>query len=225
MRQLYDAQPVPGVGDAPGRPPRLRRGGRHLARGRRGQRLRQGLPRASGHDALVKVVDFRSAGRKTVGAGRAADRRDAARPRLRRGRPRRRPALERRPGRSARSRCTAPAGANSGRDSVFVVTGAAGSIVSAITADLAAAVGRHVPPARPDAGARPRRPGSGAIRRGPRRSRVRPRGADRGRRRAADAGADRAGAGPHRARSSPPRPRCTAVETAGGTAPSTTRST
>ena len=43
------------------------------------------------------------------------------------------------------------------RDTVFVVTGAAGSIVSAITADLAAACRRHVPPARPRAGARRRR--------------------------------------------------------------------
>ena len=40
-----------------------------------------------------------------------------------------------------------------GPDTVFVVTGAAGSIVSAITADLAAASRRHLPPPRPHAAA------------------------------------------------------------------------
>ncbi len=45
-----------------------------------------------------------------------------------------------------------------GADSTVVVTGAAGSIVSAVTADLARASGGQVPPARPHSGAGSGRP-------------------------------------------------------------------
>ena len=107
---------------------------------------------------LVKAVDF-EAGRHD-----ADDVADAAR--------RARRCATRAPSRSAtRTACGGRVGARRapaadagrrawslGPDTVFVVTGAAGSIVSAITADLAAALGRHVPPARPGPRARPRRP-------------------------------------------------------------------
>ena len=87
-------------------------------------------------DALVKAVDF-APEPQDGRARRRPRRRDAARPRRRRDRPRRRAALDRRPRRAARRATTRRASPR--RDTVFVVTGAAGSIVSAITADLAAA--------------------------------------------------------------------------------------
>ena len=102
------------------------------------------------------------------------------------------PALGRRPGRAPVPERRRGRASSSAPDRVFVVTGAAGSIVSAITADLAAASARHVPPARPDPGAGPGRPGPAPVRRGPgRASRPRLAARLRGAGRAADAGADR----------------------------------
>ena len=72
--------------------------------------------------------------------GRHPGRGDTARPRLRRDRAHRRPALGRRPQRGPFPPADSPlpGAMELGTDSVFVITGAAGSIVSAITADLAA---------------------------------------------------------------------------------------
>ena len=106
--------------------------------GRRRDRLREGAARASGPDALIKAVDFAPVAQDRR-AGRAAARRGAARPGRRRDRPRRRPALDDR--RRSRSELAAEPAHPLTPDTTFVVTGAAGSIVSAITADLAQAAG------------------------------------------------------------------------------------
>ena len=168
MRELYDDIAPPGTFLVSAHPPRraarLRRRRRHRADGWCRHRLHQGL-RPERPDALVKV-----------------------------GRLRVRPTPRRRsPSSSSRRRCTIPEPSRSvtqtgmrwsvaladqpadrrrrrGRsltsDSVFVVTGAAGSIVSAITADLAG-VRRHVPPPRPRRRARPRRSRPRAVRHRP----------------------------------------------------------
>ena len=88
---------------------------------------------------LVKAVDF-AAQPQDRRARRSAARGDVARPWLRRGGVRRRSALGRRPGRAAvrQRRWTA---SRSERRPCSWSPGAAGSIVSAITADLAAASG------------------------------------------------------------------------------------
>ena len=86
-------------------------------------------------DALVKAVDFADGASPRPSPTCSSTRPCATR--VRRGRPRRRPALDR--GAPRGSLRPTPAGIELGPDTVFVVTGAAGSIVSAITADLARA--------------------------------------------------------------------------------------
>ncbi len=88
-------------------------------------------------NALVKSVDF-ALGRKTAALADSVNRRDPSRSRLCGSWLRRRPPLGRRPGGPPVPRPD-EASAISAPNRVFVVTGAAGSIVSAITADLAAA--------------------------------------------------------------------------------------
>ena len=98
--------------------------------------------------ALIKAVDF-ACRAQDAGARRPAARGDPARPGRGRDRPRRRTCAGRSAWSSDRRSQTRTARARRRRHA-FVVTGAAGSIVSAITADLApAARGGDVPPARP----------------------------------------------------------------------------
>ena len=96
MRRLVRPPAFPGRRHQAGRIPRLRRGRRDLPAGRRGHRVRQGLPTRAGRRA--------GQGRRLPGqpedrgAGRCAGRRDPGRSRLCRSRPCRRPPLGRRPG-------------------------------------------------------------------------------------------------------------------------------
>ena len=160
MRRLYDDSPFLVAGTRLGGFHGYDDGRRHRADGRGGHRVRQ-------------VLQARAPG----GAGQGG------RPARRAGRPRSRSqtcSSTRRCATPAASRsatstaCAGASGSSSGRsrrrtrrsdgalalgpDSVVLVTGAAGSIVSAITADLAKASGGDLPPARPHARARPRRP-------------------------------------------------------------------
>ena len=153
--------------------PRQRRrasAGARLRRGRgdvrHGRRRRAASPRRS--PASVPTRSSRSStsapSRKTAALADVLARRDAARPRRRRDRPRRRPALD---GRRSREQDADPDPARAlTADTTFVVTGAAGSIV---VRDHRRPRGRrrrrHVPPARPDPARRtPTTPTSSASR-------------------------------------------------------------
>ena len=134
MRALAARRQLPRHGHAPRRPPRLRRRRRHLGPRRRGDRLHQGTraraPRRARQGRRLRAEP------QDRGARRPPGRRDAARPGRRRGRPRRRPALDGRAwpksaaGRRPPRRAAAPT-----RCSSSPAPPAASS--SAITADLA----------------------------------------------------------------------------------------
>ena len=188
------ARQLPRLRHPPRRPPRLRRRRRDLGPGRRGHRLHQGAraraPRRARQGRRLR------AGRKTaaladllveetlrdpgaVEIGHADDLRWTV------------GLVEEAAGHDPAHEPSA--------DTVFLVTGAAGSIVSAITADLRGVRG-HLPPARPRRRARPRRSRPRALRHRPRRPQARPRRAHPRARRAPDAQARRARARRHRAR-------------------------
>ena len=210
------ARQLPRHGHAPRRPPRLRRRRRHLGPRRRRDRLHQGAraraPRRARQGRRLRAEP------QDRGARRPPGRRDAARPRRRRGRPRRRSALDGRPGRRGRRPRPRARARRTTRCSSSPARPAASS--SAITADLAARPGgtfhlldlvAEPDPADPDlarfatdrdgAQARARRahprarraPDAQARRARARRHRARPRGARRHRRRSSAPAAPRTG--------------------------------
>ena len=191
------ARHVPRLGDPARGPPRLRRGGSDVGDGgrRRGftKALTRERERGAGQGGRLPAQPQDGRARRPAGRG------DAARPGRGRGRPR---------ARSCAGRSGSPSGRREpdparelGSQTTFLVTGAAGSIVSAITADLAAASGGtfHLLDLVPEPD--PADPDLAALRLRPRAAQARPRRANQGARRARDpdarrarAGADRAGA-------------------------------
>ena len=106
-----------------------------------------------------------------------------------------------------------------GPDPVFVVTGAAGSIVSAITTNLAAASGGHLPSSRPDPEPTRTTPICAAFREDSDALKTRRRPSATGSRGTGDAGAGRTGAGGAASvKQAAPACAINAVEAAGGTA-------
>ena len=108
LRHARRARDVPRLRHAPRRPPRLRRRGRRRPARRRRDRLHEGLqaregPRRSSRPSTSPPT------RARLGRRRPPRRGDAARPGLRRGRLRRRPAHLGRPARAAASRTARPA--------------------------------------------------------------------------------------------------------------------
>ena len=154
-------------------------------------------------DALVKAVDF-APSRKTAALADVLIAETQRDPGVVEVGHHRRPALDRHPPGAPHARAD-PTGIELGADSVFVVTGAAGSIVSAIIADLARASRRDLPPARPGPRARPDDPDLAAFAHRPRRAEAHDLRTPQGDRRAGHAGDGREGAGRHRAAPRGPR--------------------
>ena len=128
---------VPGLGNAPGRTARLRRSRSRRAAGRRGNRLHQDL-QAGADGALVKAVDFEAGRnrRKSPKSSIEETLRDPGAVEIGyKDGQRWTVGLEEQPAADGQPGMTLD------KNTVFLVTGAAGSIVSAITADLAAASG------------------------------------------------------------------------------------
>ena len=142
LRRRLAGRHLPDLGDAAGRPARLRRRSAPLRRwaarsaaSPRPTTSRQGMRDGAGRAGQGGRLRGQPQDR---GTGRSAHRRDALRPRRRRGRLPRRPTLHRHAGREAGGGWPARHGRWT-KSTVFVVTGAAGGITSAIVTDLAVA--------------------------------------------------------------------------------------